>query len=158
MREDDAAMKAERNAQRRMEDMHKKANTGNSKAMKILEDASRTKEESLKNAISINKQREAEAHKNSSIKEMIRRQKADAEERRAMEQAEKRQAARNRLINSILEENAKRMDIESKVADLEKQEYELIQRLQNTSNIQKQAYEDLESALNGNISPEQLEA
>ena len=50
------------------------------------------------------------------------------------------------------------MDIESKVADLEKQEYELIQRLQNTSNIQKQAYEDLESALNGNISPEQLEA
>lgn len=74
----------------------------------------------MKNAISINKQRENEAHKNSSIKEMIRRQKADAEERRSMEQAEKRQAARNRLINSILEENAKRMDIEGKVADLEK--------------------------------------
>ena len=50
------------------------------------------------------------------------------------------------------------MEIESKVADLEKEEYELIQRLQNTSNIQKQAYEDLESALNGQLSPDQLEA
>ena len=50
------------------------------------------------------------------------------------------------------------METEARVADLEKEEYELIQRLQNTSNIQKQAYEDLESALNGNLSPEQLEA
>lgn len=82
----------------------------------------------------------------------------DAEERKAMEQMEKRLVARNRLINSILEENQKREDIENKVASLEKEEYDLIQRLQNTSNIQKQAYEDLESALNGQISPEQLEA
>lgn len=37
--------------------------------------------------------------------------------------------ARNRLINSILEENAKRMEIETKVAELEKEEYDLIQRL-----------------------------
>ena len=50
------------------------------------------------------------------------------------------------------------MEIEGKVGDLEKEEYDLIQRLQNTSNIQKQAYEDLESALNGQISPDQLEA
>ena len=49
------------------------------------------------------------------------------------------------------------MDIDAKVAELEKEEYELIQRLQNTSNIQKQAYEDLEGALNGQLSPEQLE-
>lgn len=42
---------------------------------------------------------------------------------------------RNRLINSILEENNKRMEIEQQVANLEKEEYELIQRLQNTSNI-----------------------
>lgn len=49
------------------------------------------------------------------------------------------------------------MEVEAQVADLEKEEYELIQRLQNTSNIQKQAYDDLESALNGNMSPEQLE-
>lgn len=97
----------------------------------------------------IKRQRDQEAAKNHSIKEMIRRQKMDAEERKALEEQDKRQAARNRLINSILEENSKRMEIEGKVADLEKEEYDLIQRLQNTSNIQKQAYEDLESALNG---------
>ena len=62
------------------------------------------------------------------------------------------------LIDFSNEENNKRMEVESQVADLEKEEYELIQRLQNTSNIQKQAYEDLESALNGNMSPDQLEA
>lgn len=61
------------------------------------------------------------------------------------------------LINSILEENNRRMEIEAQVSSLEKEEYELIQRLQNTSNIQKQAYEDLESALNGNLPQDQLE-
>ena len=46
------------------------------------------------------------------------------------------------------------MEIEASVAMYEKEEYELIQRLQNTSNIQKQAYDDLESALNGKMHPE----
>ena len=112
--------------------------------------------------------------KNASIKEMIRKQKMDASERKEMvsllkslilipfvllqELHEKKLQQRNRLINNILEENNKRMEIEAQVANLEKEEYELIQRLQNTSNIQKQAYEDLESALNGQLSPDQLEA
>jgi len=52
-----------------------------------------------------------------------------------MELNDKKMQQRNRLINSILEENNKRMEIEQRVADLEKEEYELIQRLQNTSNI-----------------------
>ena len=70
------------------------------------------------------------------------------------ELAQKRLNQRNKLINDILEENNRRMEIEAKVAMFEKEEYELIQRLQNTSNIQKQAYDDLESALNGNMAPE----
>ena len=45
------------------------------------------------------------------------------------ETQEKKLQQRNRLINSILEENNRRMEIESKVAELEKEEYELIQRL-----------------------------
>ena len=55
MREDDAAIKAERNAQRRLEELQRKSYTGQNKAMKVMGDASRTKEESLKNAISINR-------------------------------------------------------------------------------------------------------
>lgn len=73
--------------------------------------------------------------KNQSVKEMIRKQKMDAEDRKEMETRDKKMQQRNRLINSILEENNKRMEIEQRVADLEKEEYELIQRLQNTSNI-----------------------
>lgn len=96
--------------------------------------------------------------KNASIKEMIRKQKMDANDRKEQEIREKKMQQRNRLINSILEENNKRMEIEQKVSELEKEEYELIQRLQNTSNIQKQAYEDLESALNCQMSPDQVEA
>jgi len=34
-----------------------------------------------------------------------------------------------------LEENNKRMEIEAQVAELEKEEYNLIQKLQNTSSI-----------------------
>lgn len=85
MREDDAAMKAEKNAQRRLEKMNKAATEVNQKTLKIIEGAAKLKEDSLKNAIAINKQRENEAQKNSGIKEMIRRQKAEGEERRALE-------------------------------------------------------------------------
>jgi hypothetical protein len=61
-----------------LEELQKKSQTGQSKAMKVIGDASRTKEDSLKNAIAINRQREADSMKNSSIKDMIRRQKAGA--------------------------------------------------------------------------------
>jgi len=57
---------------------------------------------------------------------MVRNQKMDAERRKEMERQEKRLQQRNKLINSILEENNKRMEIESMVAQLEKEEYELI--------------------------------
>lgn len=60
---------------------------------------------------------------------MIRQQKMTAEQRIQEEKMKKKQENRNRLINSILEENQKRMEIESQVADLEREEYELIQRL-----------------------------
>ena len=38
---------------------------------------------------------------------------------------------------------------------MEKEELELIQKLQNTQILQKAAYEDLEGALNNKTSPEQ---
>ena len=94
--------------------------------------------------------------KNSTIKQAIRQQKMEAEEKKDLMREQKRLRNRNRIIDSILEENHRRMEVERQVAQLEKVEYELIQRLQHTSNIQKSAYEDLESALHGE-SPEQLD-
>lgn len=57
---------------------------------------------------------------------MIRQQKLMAEERKEMELQEKKLQQRNRLINSILEENNFRLEIEEKVSQLEKEEHELI--------------------------------
>jgi len=51
--------------------------------------------------------------KNNNIKEMIRQQKLQSEDRKRMENEEKRMMNRNRLINSILEENNRRMETES---------------------------------------------
>jgi len=47
---------------------------------------------------------------------MVRSQKMEGERRKEMERQEKRLSQRNKLINSILEENNKRMEIESMVA------------------------------------------
>ena len=49
------------------------------------------------------------------------------------------------------------MKIENEVERMEKEELDLIQKLQNTQLVQKAAYDDLEGALNGEVSPEQME-
>ena len=51
-------------------------------------------------------------------------------------------------MQKILDENSKRMSIEQEIANLEKEELDMIQKLQNTQMLQKTAYEDLENALN----------
>ena len=52
--------------------------------MKQAAEAQRLKEESARAAMQITNQRKAEAAKNSSIKEMIRQQKAEAMDRKEM--------------------------------------------------------------------------
>lgn len=82
---------------------------------------------------------------------MVREQKMEAAQRRELEVMQKRQQQRQELIRKIIAENELRLKIEAEVSKLEQDEFELIQRLQNTSNLQKQAYEDLEGALNGDV-------
>ena len=68
-------------------------------------------------------------------------------ERKRREDAEKKMRARSELIRKIMEENERRLFIENEVAQMEREELELIQRLQNTQLAQKTAYDDLENAL-----------
>ena len=70
------------------------------------------------------------------------------------EQMEKKAKTRAELINKILEENNRRVAIETEIQRMEQEELELISKLQNTQVLQKAAYEDLEHALNGETSPE----
>ena len=88
--------------------------------MKSQEDAYRLKEERARNEQIIQRQREAELIKNNNIKQMVKQGKLVAEERKQLDAGDKQQMHRNRLINAILEENSKRMEIEAQVAELER--------------------------------------
>ena len=46
--------------------------------------------------------------------------------------------------------------VQAEVERMEREELELIQKLQNTQLMQKEAYDNLEGALNGDVSPEKL--
>ena len=56
------------------------------------------------------------------------------------------------LQNRILEENERRIQVESQVAQMEQDELELINKLKNTQMMQQTAYEDLEEAIGGDKS------
>ncbi len=62
---------------------------------------------------------------------------------------EKQARARQQVEDKMLREEQQRLEHEAMVAKMEQEELELIQRLQNTQLLQKAAYEDLESALQG---------
>lgn len=80
---------------------------------------------------------------------MIKNQEMGLQDRKYREAMERKSKARQDLIQKILDENQRRLDIESEVATMEQDELELISRLQNTQMLQKAAYDDLESAISG---------
>jgi len=61
----------------------------------------------------------------------------------------RRQAVREQIENKIEDENRVREEREADVARMEQEELELIQKLQNTQLMQKDAYDTLENALSG---------
>lgn len=84
------------------------------------------KEQSAQHTEIIKMQKEQDFVKNTTIKQAIRQQKMEAEEKKDLMNEQKRLRNRNRIIDSILEENHRRMEVERQVAQLEKVEYELI--------------------------------
>lgn len=116
-----------------------------------MDDATRLKQERMQNEEMIAQQKNSDQLKAQSRKFEINRQKEEQKELRAQEQALKRQQQRLDLIRKINEENEKRMQIQAQVAMLEREEAEWIKKLQNTSQIQAQAFSELETALNGDM-------
>mmetsp|Transcript_18166 Transcript_18166/g.45476 ORF Transcript_18166/g.45476 Transcript_18166/m.45476 type:complete len:252 (+) Transcript_18166:389-1144(+) len=94
------------------------------------------------------KERQAmEQQINNERSEMIRRQKAEAKAKLEREQEAKLQKYREEYENRVAQEEMLRCRTEALVAQMEKEEMELIQRLQNTQTVQRRAYEELEGAL-----------
>lgn len=97
----------------------------------------------------IGMQKKADELKAQSMKQMIRSQKDEQKDLRNHESALKRQQQRLDLIRRINEENEQRIQIQTEVDRLEKEEADWIKKLQNTSQVQAQAFGELEVALNG---------
>jgi len=79
----------------------------------------------------------------------IRQAKQNAKHRQEMESLAKLDAFRRDYEDRVSREEELRQRTEVLVTKMEKEEMELIQRLQNTQALQRAAYEDLENALNG---------
>ena len=123
--------------------------TKNQNATKNAQEAERLKQERMQHEEMIAMQKKADELKAMSMKQMIRSQKDEQKALREHEAALKRQQQRLDLIRRINEENERRIQIQTEVDRLEKEEAEWIKKLQNTSQVQAQAFGELEVALNG---------
>eukprot|EP00746_Dinoflagellata_sp_MGD_P160891 gnl/MRDRNA2_/MRDRNA2_87841_c0_seq1.p1 gnl/MRDRNA2_/MRDRNA2_87841_c0~~gnl/MRDRNA2_/MRDRNA2_87841_c0_seq1.p1 ORF type:complete len:284 (+),score=74.92 gnl/MRDRNA2_/MRDRNA2_87841_c0_seq1:71-853(+) len=94
------------------------------------------------------KEREAsEKQANSDRSQFIKMQKLEAKRRLETERKEKLEQFHLDYEGRIGEEEMLRERTQTLVAQMEKEEMELIQRLQNTQTVQRNAYEELEAAL-----------
>lgn len=83
------------------------------------------------------------------MKNTVKRQHEEAEEKRKKMMEDKREKIRKEHEKKVEEENKRRREREEEVIRMEQEELELIQRLQNTQLLQKSAYEDLENVMSG---------
>jgi len=94
------------------------------------------------------KEREAsERQANNDRGQMIKMQKLEAKRRLENERKQKLEQFHEDYEGRIGEEEMLRERTQALVAAMEKEEMELIQRLQNTQTVQRNAYEELEQAL-----------
>lgn len=80
---------------------------------------------------------------------MIKGQQREAQDKRQRDLLERQMRAKAQIEDKMYREESKRIEHQSMIERMEREELELIQRLQNTQLLQKAAYEDLESALTG---------
>merc|ERR1719375_328736 len=94
------------------------------------------------------KEREAcERQDNSNRGDFIRQRKEEARRRLEEERLVQLEKSREGYETRIAQEEMLRDRTDSLVAKMEREEMELIQRLQNTQTVQKNAYDELEAAL-----------
>ena len=118
---------------------------------KVCSEARSIKQLQLENLEIIEQKKLENIQAKIAAKQEIQRQKSLAEERRRRLEMERRAFMRMELERKIEEENRVRREKEDFVARMEQEELELIQRLQNTQLLQKNAFEDLQAAMNGDV-------
>lgn len=110
-------------------------------------DAKTTKQQAQEHLLQ-KKEREArERQANQQRSHFIRQQKDEAKRRLEQERLAKLEQYREDYEHRISQEEILSQRTQDLVSKMEKEEMELIQRLQNTQTVQRNAYEELEAAL-----------
>ena len=118
---------------------------------KARADANALKQAKWENIAKLNNTKEETLTQKLTLKHQIRETKIEGMERRRREEEYKKQKVKQEIERKYAEEQKMREERESEVTRLEKEELELISRLQNTQVMQRTAFEDLEMALSGQI-------
>jgi len=92
-------------------------------------------------------QKDEDYMKNVEVVNSIKNKEREAQIKKQRQLEEVKQRARIEYENKINQELLLKDKTDDLIARLEQQEMELIQRLQNTQTLQKEAFDDLEKAL-----------
>jgi hypothetical protein len=150
-KEDEENFKMEQNRKNRERIRYLKDQANQYRLNKAFIDVQSLKKTKEKNIKTIEEIRNEELAEKIQLKQQIKNQQREAEEKKRKILEEKREKARLENERKVEEENRLRREREEEVARMEQEELELIQRLQNTQLLQKSAYEDLENALSGQL-------
>lgn len=118
---------------------------------RAFSEANNIKEYRKHNLNFIQNSKKEELQQKVALKNFIKNQLREAEEKRRKFEREKLEKARKEMIKKLEDETKLRRLREDEIARMEQEEMELIQRLQNTQMVQKEAYEELENALAGPV-------
>jgi hypothetical protein len=150
-KEDDERMRAEESKQYYNFLRQQRAQRSMSRQNRAVSEANALKNARRQNLETIEKMKTDDLVQKATIRNFIKSQHREAEEKKRRFEREKKEKARMENERKIEEENKMRRVREEEVARMEQEELELIQRLQNTQLLQKTAYEELENALAGPI-------
>merc|ERR1719394_350099 len=111
------------------------------------DNAARSKEQSQQMLLAKKEREHAERQANIERSNMIKQKKEDAKRKLEEDRLAQLEKFREDYEARAAQEELLRARTDSLVAKMEKEEMELIQRLQNTQTVQRNAYEELEAAL-----------
>lgn len=118
---------------------------------RAFSEANRMKESRKNNLFFIHNSKQEDLQHRASLRNFIKNQLKEAEEKRKKVEREKIEKARNEMLNRLEEENRLRKLKEEEIIRMEQEEMELIHKLQKTQLRQKEVYQELENALSGSI-------
>jgi hypothetical protein len=148
-REEDQNRRMEQNKNFKTTNQSLRVQANQIKFSQIFNEVQMMKEKKKRDLKTIEANRTLEMAQKICMKNLIKNQQFDAKEKIKRIQEDKFYKARVEVDKKIDKEIILKKERDEEIARMEQEELELIQRLQHTQLMQKTAFEDLESAMNG---------